>query len=156
MKTVAAKEANRTYHRNWRAKNKERLRKKHRDYYAANHETLRANMQRYSAQPSNRMRILAGPALGRAARRGLEYDADLASVLAASPPTHCACCGKYLDYRMGKGRGKGYTSPSLDRFNNAEGYTAANVRIICGRCNHIKGDATVEELESVLRYMRRG
>lgn len=46
-------------------------------------------------------------------------------------------------------------SPSLDRIDNSKGYTPDNVRIISNRANAIKRDATVDEIERLLKYMRK-
>lgn len=45
-------------------------------------------------------------------------------------------------------------SPSVDRFYNDAGYTPDNIRVISHRANQLKRDATVEELERVLHYMK--
>jgi hypothetical protein len=44
--------------------------------------------------------------------------------------------------------------PSLDRIDPNGGYTSDNVRVISCRANTIKNNATVEEVERVLAYMR--
>lgn len=45
-------------------------------------------------------------------------------------------------------------SPSLDKVIPALGYVPGNVRVISMRANRIKSDATVEELERILAYVR--
>jgi hypothetical protein len=45
-------------------------------------------------------------------------------------------------------------SPTLDRFDNTQGYTKENIRVISYRANTLKSDATVEELEQILVYIR--
>lgn len=46
------------------------------------------------------------------------------------------------------------TSPSLDRIIEEKGYTPDNIRVISNRANRIKSDASVEELEKIVRYMK--
>ena len=46
--------------------------------------------------------------------------------------------------------------PSLDRFDSSKGYTEDNVRIIGRRANLLKNNATIEELERILSYMKSG
>jgi hypothetical protein len=45
-------------------------------------------------------------------------------------------------------------SPSLDRKNNDLGYIKENVFVISKRANRIKTDATINELEKILQYMK--
>ena len=45
-------------------------------------------------------------------------------------------------------------SPSLDRIRLELGYVKGNVRVISGRANLLKNDATIEELEAVLGDMK--
>lgn len=55
-------------------------------------------------------------------------------------------------------RGKGRvteTSPSLDRIIPHLGYTKGNVQIISFKANTIKSNATLDELEKVVAFMRR-
>jgi hypothetical protein len=46
-------------------------------------------------------------------------------------------------------------TPSIDRVDNNKGYIRTNVRIICFRANRLKSNATVEELENVIAYIKR-
>lgn len=46
------------------------------------------------------------------------------------------------------------STPSLDRLKPELGYVKGNCVIISMRANRLKNDATEEELESILRYMR--
>lgn len=63
-----------------------------------------------------------------------------------------------LGIKMKIGGGRGYesqkSSPSVDRFDNCKGYVKGNVRIISKRANSLKSDASIDELKSVIKYMR--
>lgn len=65
-------------------------------------------------------------------------------------PEFCPVLGLKLEFNS-KVRDNSY---SLDRFNNNVGYTPGNVRVISNRANSLKKDASVEELEAVIRYMK--
>ena len=46
-------------------------------------------------------------------------------------------------------------NPSLDRVDNTKGYIKSNVRVVSNRANTLKRDASLEELERIVEYMRR-
>ncbi len=46
------------------------------------------------------------------------------------------------------------SSPSLDRIDSSKGYTYENCQIISNRANRIKSDASLEELELVVQYLK--
>ena len=47
-------------------------------------------------------------------------------------------------------------SPSIDRIDSSKGYTLDNIQIISWKANRIKSSATVEELETIVSYMKQG
>lgn len=47
-------------------------------------------------------------------------------------------------------------APSLDRMYPELGYIKGNVFVISRRANVLKGDATIQELEAILNYMKNG
>lgn len=46
------------------------------------------------------------------------------------------------------------STPSLDRKVNNLGYVKDNVFVISGKANRIKSDATIDELEKIIQYMK--
>lgn len=120
----------------------------------ANAEKLREFHNKNRAKPHRRIAGLISDAKARARKRGLPFDG--LRHLIDDPATHCACCGASLDYSVLKGVGMGNAprSPSLDRIDNARGYTADNVAVICYRCNAQKGAATIDDLMTIVAYMR--
>lgn len=46
-------------------------------------------------------------------------------------------------------------SPTLDRINPDLGYTKENIQVISYRANRIKNDATIEELEKIVEYLKK-
>lgn len=70
-------------------------------------------------------------------------------------PEFCPVLGIKLEVGNGKGKSwKLHNSPSIDRFDNTKGYTSDNIRVISWRANLLKRDATLEELECVVAYMK--
>lgn len=65
----------------------------------------------------------------------------------------CPICGITLSHNKGKGSHH-KTSAHLDRVIPDKGYIIGNVVWISGRMNRIKYDATIEELENILAYMK--
>ncbi len=84
----------------------------------------------------------------RASRRGFEFDIDESDVVV---PAHCPVLGIPLAQSTNKASPN---SPSLDRIDNTRGYVKGNVWVISSRANRLKGDATIEELEAVIRALR--
>jgi hypothetical protein len=66
----------------------------------------------------------------------------------------CPCCGRVFDVTYKEDRKKRDTSPSLDRFDLGAGYVVGNVALICWRCNNLKRNATIEELQQVVDWMK--
>ena len=83
-------------------------------------------------------------------RRGIQFDITLADIRI---PEFCPVLGIRLEPGVGKFQA---TSPSLDRLNAHGGYTPANVVVMSFRANELKRDATLTELQAVLRYMQKG
>ena len=94
----------------------------------------RAHYDRLSAEAR-----LWRAARSRARKRGIQFDLLLEDIVI---PEVCPVLGTQM------------TRPSLDRFDPRRGYTADNVRVISMRANTIKNDASVDELEQILVYMR--
>lgn len=97
------------------------------------------------SHPKNR---LLSDAKQRAKRRGLEFNLTLDDF---EIPDVCPVFGKPL--RKGT-RGACDDAPSLDRVDSRKGYVPGNVKVVSFRANVLKNDATLEELEALVRYVR--
>src|SRR5271168_3921976 len=96
-----------------------------------------------------RIRLLAGARL-RANRDGLPYSMKLDDLVM---PTHCPALGIPLVIRFGH-KGPCASSPTLDRVIPSLGYVPGNVYVISHRANSIKSNATSDEIERVLNWVR--
>jgi len=151
----------REYGRAWRARNQKRLRSKARAYYerVERPKTRARQLARLQRQPhKERAKILRYGILFRARELGLPIDAAhftitrLTEMLLAQPG--CPCCGRLLDVSRKFDGKKNDASPSVDRIIPSQGYVIGNVAILCWRCNNLKRDATADELECVVRWLR--
>ena len=83
---------------------------------------------------------------------GLEYNLTVEDL--GELPTHCPVLGLELVY-PGAGQGRLPESASLDRLDSSKGYVKGNVAIISWRANRLKSDATLAELQAIVRFMGR-
>ena len=82
----------------------------------------------------------------RAKRKNMEFTISKEDIII---PTHCPVLGMPIQRNIGSGFHN--NSPSLDRIDNTQGYTKDNIRVISNRANLLKCDATLEELELLLK-----
>lgn len=95
----------------------------------------------------NRAGVLLQNARGRARREGLPFNLALADI---TIPEVCPVLGVPLQH----GSKILDNSPTLDRIIPALGYTKGNVWVISNRANKLKSDASLEELEQLVRALR--
>ena len=88
---------------------------------------------------NNKARHLWHSTKNRALEKGMEHTITPDDIVI---PDLCPVFGTPMD------------RPSVDRFDNNQGYVKDNIRVISNRANMLKNDATIEELEAVLRYMK--
>lgn len=85
----------------------------------------------------------------RATRRGIEFHLTLDDVLPL--PAVCPVFGTPLTNSDGHQNPNAY---SLDRIDNTKGYVPGNVAVMSYRANRLKNDATPEDLQAILDWMR--
>ena len=84
----------------------------------------------------------------RAADKGFEFNIDISDIVI---PKYCPLLGIELKH------GTGFLideSPSLDRIDSKKGYIKGNVWVISHKANTMKSDATLEELELLVKNLR--
>lgn len=70
-------------------------------------------------------------------------------------PLTCPVLGITINW-TNEGKGSPNDSPSIDRMVPELGYVKGNVRIISQKANRMKSNASLEELEAIVSYMRQG
>ena len=78
----------------------------------------------------------------RAKDSGIEFGIELAHIRI---PERCPILGLKL-HQNGQ-KGSKWSSPSLDRVDNALGYVPGNIAVVSFRANTLKSNATLRELE---------
>lgn len=86
-------------------------------------------------------------AKGRAKRKGLDFNIEVSDVVI---PERCPVLGVVMTRGT---REDNDNAPSLDRYDSRLGYVKGNVVVISTKANKIKGSATVEELQALVRWM---
>ena len=153
----ANKEKRREYNREYREANKERIQEYKRDWYKANKERLqeRRDANKEKKQEYNREYLKTNVEMSmwhsckkRAKKRDLPFDLTIEDL---EVPEKCPILG--LELKAGNDSSR-EISPSLDRIVPELGYVKGNIRVISLRANRLKSDASIEELEAILKYMK--
>lgn len=95
-----------------------------------------------------RQRELVTRAKGRAKKKGLMFDLSPNDIVLNE---RCPIMGVELDYAASI---RQENSPSLDRIVPEKGYVKGNVVVISQRANRLKNDASVEEIERILSWLK--
>jgi len=150
-------EYSREYSREYREANKERIQEYKRDWYKANKERLqeRRDANKEKKQEYNREYLKTNVEMSmwhsckkRAKKRDLPFDLTIEDL---EVPEKCPILG--LELKAGNDSSR-EISPSLDRIVPELGYVKGNIRVISLRANRLKSDASIEELEAILKYMK--
>jgi hypothetical protein len=117
-------------------------------------EYCKRNRDKYKEDDRYRLNKLLQQAKIRATKRNLVFDIIIDDLLEKLPKDKkCPVLG--IDLFWGnEGKGKRVNSPSIDRIDPKGNYTKDNIMIISWRANEIKSDASIEEIEAVLKYMK--
>lgn len=96
----------------------------------------------------NPAHVMVQAAKVRAKKKGLVFNITYRDI---KIPTHCPILGIKLEVANNIHNDG---SPTLDRINNNLGYTLGNIQVISFKANTIKNNATIEELEKIINYMK--
>jgi 5-methylcytosine-specific restriction endonuclease McrA len=87
-----------------------------------------------------------------AVRRNLLFELSKEDVQTILARRFCEICG--VETKQGGCESDRRTTPSIDRVDNASGYTVQNTALLCYRCNTQKGDMTLAEAERLVAWLR--
>ena len=131
---------------------------KKREYYGAWRKARPDLVNGYakSYRDRHKLLVLVRNAVRRSEINCVECDAGyLKTAFVGRRPHACACCGVLFEYSSKSKRNQpARKAPTLDRINHRLGYVRGNVAVICWRCNVLKKDGTLEEIEMIAKYMR--
>lgn len=123
-----------------------------RTWQRKNPEKVLARKQEWMKKPENRIKHTLSQAKRRALKDGRDFDITIEDLLPL--PEVCPVLGIQINYSGTQSKGFVDNSPSIDRIDSSKGYIKGNVQIISWRANRVKSDASVEELEAVIKYMK--
>jgi len=123
-----------------------RIKTNEKNYYRNNAERVKARVRK--ARIDRYEKYLVSRISKKAEKLGIPFNLTPEDVLI---PTHCPVLGMPLDKES---PGQSDDKPSLDRLSPELGYVKGNVKVISMKANRIKNNASVEDLEKVLIYMR--
>ncbi len=128
--------------------------KEMRDKYKSSEEyrqKVKARTSNY--RKTHNEQLLLTQARIRAKRNNLEFNLELSDIII---PNKCPILG--IPLIRGEGI-RAHGSPSVDKINNNKGYTKDNVRVISYLANHMKADASTEQLEAfaknIVKYINK-
>jgi hypothetical protein len=83
-------------------------------------------------------------------KEGVPFDMTVEDL--APFPLTCPVLGNTINW-MSTGV-SGNDSPSIDRMVPEKGYVRGNVRVISNKANRLKSNASLDELDAIVRYMK--
>jgi hypothetical protein len=122
--------------------------KKIAEYHHKRHTKLYSTEKRRKAYEKNIEGAMYYRAKKRAEKRGMEFTIVPSDILI---PDKCPVLGIEIKRTVD---GKKENSPSLDRRDSTKGYTKENIVVISNRANRIKSDASFEEIEMIMKYLK--
>jgi hypothetical protein len=101
-----------------------------------------------------RLKMLINASKQRATQKGIEHNLTLDELISIYPKDgKCPVFGTPLEFGTVGFRDN---SPSIDKIDPKKGYTLDNVQVLSWRANRLKVDASIEELELLIAYMKQG
>lgn len=131
------------YQKARREANKEDLAQYHRNYQKERRKNF-----------DYRLQMLLNASKQRARLNNREHSISVADLKQKFPSDgRCPVFGSLLKFSTS---GFSDDSPSIDRIDSTKGYTPDNIQIISWKANRIKGAASLEDLETLVAYLKHG
>lgn len=129
----------------------EKFKLRYQQYYQKNRikhlqQTARYRVMLRTSSKENYIKFLLGGAKNRAKQKGLDFNITVSDL---HLPDVCPILGIPLVTTNIKPTDN---SPSIDRIDNTKGYIQGNVHIISYRANSLKRDASMHELNLIVKY----
>ncbi len=121
-------------------------RNKNRDKFTA---YSRKHREKAMSDPEWNIRRMLTHVRSRARSRGIEFGLEASDI---TIPDKCPVLGIPLISKVGKGHINRNDSPSIDRIDSTKGYVKGNVIVVSWRANHVKSDATIDDLQKLVDY----
>ena len=119
-------------------------------YYEKNKEKIcEQNRNDYRFVGKRYVYMMLKRAQKRAHEKNLIFDLSIDDI---HIPEFCPILGVKLI--VGKTQGPDDFSPSLDRIIPENGYTKDNIKIISMRANRMKSNASIQDIENLLNYLK--
>lgn len=109
----------------------------------------KARLKRISTFGDSLKKEILNRARQRCLKSGIEFSITICDF---EIPRTCPVLG--IELALANTRGGLFNSPSLDRIDNNKGYISGNIQIISKRANTIKSDASIEEIEMLLNFLK--
>ena len=151
------RERHAAYHRERVAKSSDAHRAAQKEYFAGWH--LKNKDRRNVAATANYVRhineqpetVMVSRIRARAKAAGVPFDLTVSDL---PIPDACPVLGVALDHSYHGAKGPRQNSPSVDRIVPELGYVSGNVRVMSHRANTLLNNASLEEMEKVLTFLR--
>jgi len=135
--------ADRARSKAWYAANGEYARTRNKIWRTENPGKVAASCRAWAL--ANPIKLMLGRAKHRALKNGLEFRISERDV---PIPEFCPVLGIKLIF------GAKDNAPSIDRIINRLGYIPGNVVVVSWRANRLKGDASISEMEAIVKFYK--
>ena len=145
IKGGACRTCKNNHARQHRINNKEKIKEYHKNRHLQHYDPEKRRKKYFDSYTD----VIFNRVKQRAKKYNLSFDLEKEDIVI---PEKCPILGIPLVYDIDSKTKE--NSPSIDRIDNTKGYIKENIQVISNRANRIKSDASIEELEKILLYMK--